>query len=86
MEDILNNLEEEGGDCVVSITVIPRFCISDNDSLGDERMLGNSNEPASMTFEIEKDISTIKFQGYTPKNKKLFTSPYLKLIVVQYIY
>lgn len=84
MTNLLNELLETGGDCIVSITVMPHFSVSTyefDESIEGYQILTNSASPSTMSFAISKDLSTITFGNYKPKNNKLYTSPYLKLCV-----
>lgn len=80
MATFLGNIDE---DCVISISVIPDFCVSNNTLLhgGDTYgYLGGCKSTPTRTYSIT--TSTIKdFDGYVPKNNKLFTAPFLKIIV-----
>ena len=83
MNEFLDALEDEGGDCIQSITLIPKFCISNN-TVGDNGWLNYSSEPASHTFNITTDIAVRKLDGYKPKNNKMYTSPFFNLVVTNH--
>lgn len=70
---------------IISISIIPRFNLSGSsigrsDAMNGEGQIMDSTYVPSRTISL--DIGTINdFDGYVPKNNKLFTSPYCKLIV-----
>lgn len=91
LNDFLDEIEEEGGDCVQSITVIPKFCVSGNsigatetDRENGEGWLYYSGEPASHSFDIDVKITNRGFSEYPPRNNKLFTSPFFNLVITNH--
>lgn len=91
LNDFLDEIEEEGGDCVQSITVIPKFCISENsvgatdtDRENGEGWLYYSSEPASHSFDIDVTITNRGFDEYPPHNMKLFSSPFFNIVVTNH--
>lgn len=89
---ILDSLEETGSDCILSITLVPDFCLNNSAigidentdvgvTSGVEGQVWVSTSPASLTHELSLSSYAFSFDGYTPKNNKLFTSPFTKLIV-----
>lgn len=84
MNTFLDELEEEEGDCVQSITVIPKFCISGN-SIGSNGWVGYSANPAVKRLSFnETDPTNASFEGYTPANNKLYTSPFNNIVVTNH--
>ena len=88
LNKFLNLIVERGGDCVVFIAVIPEFCVTKNDiGVENDNWADGQGYLHSSTFPAEQDIMILditangSFEGYVPRNKKLFTSPYYKLIV-----
>lgn len=88
LNNFLDEIEEEGGDCVVFIAVIPEFCLSNNtigatdtDKENREGWIYYSDEPATTTVCVGYQPENYTFEGYKPKNKKLYTSPFNKLVV-----
>ncbi len=91
LNDFLDEIEEEGGDCVVFIAVIPKFCVTKNtigatetDKTNGEGWLYYSSEPAKEFVDIDMSGLSFSHEGYNPKNNKLFTSPFMKLIVTNH--
>lgn len=91
LNEFLDKVEEEGGDCVQSITVIPKFCVSENeiganetDKENGEGWLFYSSSPATHSFDINADIGSKRFDTYSPKNKKLYSSPFFNLVAVNH--
>lgn len=68
------------GDCVVSITVIPKFCISASGMEETGYVLGSS-APAVTSYTVDRSAWAFTFGGYVPTNNKLFTSPFMNLTV-----
>lgn len=79
LNNFLNEIVKEEQDCVVFIAVVPDFCVSANGS--GEGLLGSSTAPAQKEISISWGDYMFAFDGYVPKNKKLYTSPFLKLAV-----
>lgn len=75
-------------DSVQFVTVVPSFCMRNSD-IGPTDKNPNvaswyvqpSDKPAEEVYEYNFDITTGLFEGYTPKNMKLYTSPFVNLIV-----
>lgn len=88
----LDEIEEEGGDCVVFIAVIPKFCVSantigatDSDRANGEGWLYYSGEPATKEIQFYFGaLSNALFNGYKPKNNKLLTNPFVNLVVTNH--
>lgn len=79
MNEFLDAIEKEGGDCVISITCIPQFCVK-GVSVGDGGWIYHSAEPSKLTKTHEKPVfSTI--DGYKPKNNKCFTGQFYSMLV-----
>lgn len=83
---VLDKLEELGSDCIVSITAIPTFNVADNNVIvGDDGttygQLGVSTEPHSKEYEVDLNSYALTFDGYDPKNNKLFSAPFMKLLI-----
>lgn len=84
LNDFLDAIEAEGGDCVQFICVIPEFCKSAN-TTADQTGIGfldSSNKPAEYDLDIVKVYNP--FNGYTPKNKKLYTNPFYNILVTNH--
>ena len=80
----LDEVEEEGGDCVQFICAIPKFCLNGNTVGGGDKTEGwvyYSSEPAELTLTTEKPPYVTNIDGYTPKNNKCFTSQFYNLFV-----
>lgn len=91
LNTFLNDIIERLGECVVSISVVPSFSIGSSvvhktmSSFGDgEGYIGASTKPAETTDIIEDAAVNGSFEGYAPKNNKMFTSPFYKLIVTNH--
>lgn len=82
---LLETAESQGTDCVQFIACIPSFCVPTGDGIDSKQgLVLTSHSPQSKTVYIPdfaEDPLNLKFDGYKPKNKKLYTSPYFKLIV-----
>lgn len=73
-------LQADKGDCVVSVTVIPKFCISANNRYETGFVLGSAN-PAVESYVVDRSAYAFTFGGYVPTNNKLFTSPFMNLTI-----
>ena len=82
----LDQLEDEGGDCIVSVSLIPEFCVENSidEDEGANRSLVASRKPNETDIDIDMTAFDITFGGYTPKNQKLYTAPFYKLIVTNH--
>lgn len=84
--NIINNLMTEGGDCIVSITCIPEFCLKGltyNISTGLISVKDgySQSDLAQGYISIDMSEAPSTFGLYKPKNNKLRTHPYETLIV-----
>ena len=91
MNDFLNEVVEKNGDCIMFIAVVPRFSVSENvigatetDKANGEGWLFSSSGPAQTRISFDFDDASKTFGGYTPKNNKLYTSPFFNLIVTNH--
>ena len=91
MDELLNVLVEKNGECIVFIAVIPEFSVSgasiganDNDRSKGMGWVYASSNPAEKTITVPDPFSDAHHDGYTPKNKKLLSSPFYKLIVTNH--
>ena len=82
-------LAEFDVDCIQFIAVIPKFCVSantiganDNDRANGQGFMYSSNNVATQTKVI--DYTALAFGDYAPKNKKLYTAPFYKMIVTNH--
>lgn len=85
-------LESLDNDCVEFITVIPKFCIGDavitNVFDDDEGVysgngyVGKSDSPALTILSVDFSGKAFTFDGYTPKNNKLWTSPFSNVSII----
>lgn len=85
----LDGIEEEGGDCIVFIAVIPQFCVQryqpgDADTIPDANLILSTTSPASYDHVIDLSSKAFTFEGYTPKNKKLYSSPFMAMCVTNH--
>ena len=83
LNNLLNELIEQGKDCVESITLIPKFCRQNNNPSGAGLLLGSSS-PASHTFEWSTKINERGFDEYPVRNNKLYTSPFFNIVVTNH--
>lgn len=92
VNSLLDTLEDTGQDCIVSITAIPRFCLKESSIGIDEDgekgataqstgMVFQSTTPAALVHTVDMTAYATTFDGYVPINKKMYTSPFTKLIV-----
>ena len=91
LNKFLNVLVERYGDCIMFISTIPYFSVSENiigvegDDWSDgEGYLSYSSIPAEQDIMILDATKDKDFEGYKPVNNKLFTAPYYKLIVTNH--
>lgn len=90
MNDFLNTVMEKAGECVVFAAVVPEFNLSKSAVGVGEEVANHRGFVHLTTLPAEKDI-VIKdlavnrsFEGYAPKNNKLFTAPFYKLVVTNH--
>lgn len=87
MNLFIQELTKNKGDCIVSISVIPKFSIGNNtiikvwENVEGQGLLSSSKSAVYEDIEIDLSAYAFTFDGYTPKNKKLFTFPFFKLVV-----
>lgn len=91
MNTLLNKLVERSSDCIMFIAVIPKFCVSSNSKVDyhddwedGQGYLTASTKPAEKEITLEDLTKNGSFEGYAPRNNKLFTSPFYKLIVTNH--
>lgn len=80
----LDDIEEEGGDCIQFICVLPEFCARVNNDVLEEGVIPKSNYPSHEICDFEFVASEIDFDGYKPRNNKLYTAPFLNLVVTNH--
>lgn len=84
VNSLIDQAEEDTSDSVVSITLIPKFCVS-SATLNADGYVNSTTEPNVSTLTFTMDDSYYAFREpditktYTPKNKKLFTAPFFML-------
>lgn len=78
---IIDDIESNKSDSVLFITVIPKFCLG-NAVMTDGGYVQGTTAAAQRTFNV--NITDNSFDSFVPKNKKLFTSPYFKLMVTNH--
>lgn len=83
----LKKMYDKEEDCILFIVAVPDFNMSNaelstNDT-DEDRILSTSN-PAEKDIDMSFTRSSYKFDGYTPKNKKLWTAPFFKMIVTNH--
>lgn len=89
LNTFLDTVEEEDGDCIQFIAVVPEFSLSANGITGGteseqengEGYVGYSSNPSTAQITIDMSSRAFTFDGYIPSNNKLFTFPYMKLVV-----
>lgn len=85
VKNLVWRAEEAGLDVIQFITVIPRFSAKHGDFGIETGNIGSHDTPADRTIYIPNFKEQItSFNGYDVsriKNKKLFTSPYVQLVV-----
>ena len=91
MDELLNELVAKNGECIVFIAVIPEFNVSgasvganDYDHGKGMGWVYASVDPAEKTITIPSPYNGATHDGYEPKNKKLLTSPFFKLVVTNH--
>lgn len=91
MNKFMNKLVERSGDCIMFIAVVPRFSVSGNsvgvsgDDWSDgEGYLGYSSNPAEKSITLKELTKNGSFEGYAPRNNKLFTAPFYRLVVTNH--
>ena len=78
-------------DSVQFITVIPSLCMTEipvgpttsNPDVSTYYIQGSSS-PYSQDYTINFDRYTNTFEGYTPKNRKMYTSPWMNLVITSH--
>lgn len=78
----------KGEDCILFITLIPKFCVSNNgiglEDQNDEGWVYGSSRPAEKEIDLSFSPTSFTFDGYTPKNKKLYTAPFFKMVITNH--
>lgn len=88
----INGIQKEHPDSVVFITVIPYFTVStiplgntEEDRQKRQGFVQASASPTKMSINLKmKNIKMWENESYTPKNNKMWTSPFLKLCVTNH--
>lgn len=86
MNEYLNKLVEANGDCIVSISVIPEFNVSEGqkgyvEGYDYNGYIGYHKNPPRKEIIIKDLTKNGSFEGYSPVNNKLFTAPFYKLVI-----
>lgn len=76
---LLEKINNKSGDCVLTITKIPRYLV-DSLSISTGGFIKGGTVPTS-NIDVPVELDTFKFGNYLPANKKLYTSPFLNLQV-----
>ena len=98
LNDLLTALEKKGGDCIVFVCAVPRVVmenvgktpIFDSDKAESELLpakegcVHTSDFAINMYHDFNLNRSDITFEGYKPKNNKLFTYPFTCLEVTNH--
>ncbi len=85
MNSYLEKLEEEAGDSVQFITLIPTFCVQNNTFDPDRAgILGTSSSPASADIGVPAHELQGFFGGVHCLNNKLQTYPYTALVMTNH--
>lgn len=84
----IDDIMQRVGDCLVFVAAIPEFNVSGT-TIGtttnnNEGWVYASDQPAKKTIVIRGLTTNGSFEGYGPRNNKLFTSPYYRLIVTNH--
>ena len=84
----LSDFENQGTDAVQSISLIPRFNLG-NALVDTDGYVNQSTTAASETKNIVYPVNSdgtagITFEGFTPKNRKLYSSPFFNLIITNH--
>lgn len=83
INDLISRYESSGLDAIQSITLIPRFNLGLS-MIGEKGLLESTTIPAERTITTgvrKTGIEKYTFGGYVPKNKKLFTAPFVQMIL-----
>lgn len=92
LNDIIESLEKKNTDCILSIVVVPNFSVSKADIntylsdifpivLKGQGYVKKTDSPASEDIDIDFSSLAFTFDGYSPTNNKLWTSPFFNLLV-----
>lgn len=91
VNNLCDFIAEFDKDVVQFVAVIPKFCLkkntigaSDSDREQGQGFLYSSTKVSEGNFSFDFNSSTETFNGYIPKNKKLFTYPYCSLYVTNH--
>lgn len=79
----LNDIEGRKGESVQFITFIPKMCLG-TASVADNGLVGSTTNPAERTISVAIEEANYSFDGYTPKNNKLFTAPFFQIMVTNH--
>lgn len=89
--DLCDFLAEFDKDVIQFISVIPKFCLgkctigaTESDRANGQGFIYANDKPAEGHVEFTFNAETSTFNGYIPKNKKMFTYPYYSLIVTNH--
>ena len=97
LNNLLDALEDKGSDCIVFIAVVPEACLAGSQTIkvdGEETDAGagsitagyivTSTKPAEIPRTLNMSSVAYTFDGYVPKNNKLFTAPYQQIIITNH--
>lgn len=81
INQFLAEMQEEYGDCIIFIGVVPKFCITAEPELYEDGELTTTYNLNHKIFDFKRVNMSYDFDGYEPKNNKLHTAPFTKFII-----
>lgn len=83
INSLLDSIEENKGDSVQFIAVIPKFCLG-TAIMNDDGFVQATSFAAQRDHNFTLENEDYYFDGFKPKNNKLFTSPYFSILVTDH--
>ena len=93
MNTFLDLIEKQEGntDVVLFISCIPKFCISkaeiesiDTENKTLQGLVKKTEKPAESAYTVNFASTAFSFDGYTPKNNKLWTAPFSNILITNH--
>ena len=93
MNTFLDLIEKQEGntDVVLFISCIPKFCIKgasiesiDTETNTAQGLVKKTEKPAEDAYTLNFASKAFSFEGYTPKNNKLWTAPFSSILITNH--
>lgn len=87
LDTFIQDITTSNGDCILFVTLIPKFCLGNatitnvyKEAVG-QGEIGATASHRETPITIDFSARAFTFDGYVPKNNKLWTSPFANVVV-----